>query len=73
MKCTCICVILFSMMLLLSCKQEAEKTPETTETKVIQKETVIVKDTVKPDGTSIKINNDGIAIDSKDVKVEVKK
>lgn len=79
MKGTNICVLLFSTIVFLSCKQEAEKTTETVETKTIQKETVIkndtvvIKDTVKSEGTSVKVNSDGIDIDSKDLKVEVKK
>lgn len=79
MKCTSICVMLFATSVLLSCKQEAEKTTETVETNTIQKETVVekdtvvVKDTVTPEGTSVKVNSDGIDIDSKDMKVEVKK
>ena len=79
MKRTTICVMLFSTIAFLSCKQEAEKTTETVETNTIQKETVIetdtlvIKDTVKPEGTSVKVNSDGIDIDSKDMKVEVKK
>lgn len=79
MKCTNICVLLFSTIAFLSCKQEAEKTIDTVETHTIQKETVIekdtvvIKDTVKPEGTTVKVNSNGIAIDSKDMKVEVKK
>ncbi|MGL2963418.1 hypothetical protein ACSVH2_06315 [Flavobacterium sp. RSB2_4_14] len=74
MKCKTIGVLLFSMMLLLSCKQEGEKTTETIETNTIEKETVIVKDTVKePEGTSVKVSSEGVDVNSKDVKVEVKK
>jgi hypothetical protein len=63
-----------SFLMMVSCDKKSEKTTETIETNTVQKETVIIKDTVKePDGTSIKISNDGIDVDSKEVKVEVKK
>lgn len=63
--------MLFSVLFLVSCKQEADKT---TETKTIEKETVIVKDTVKEaDGTSVKVSSDGVDVNNKDVKIEVKK
>lgn len=63
------------MLLLLSCDKKEEKTTETIETNTIEKETVIIKDTVqeKEDGTSVKVNGDGVEVDSKDVDVEIKK
>ncbi len=74
MKCKTIGALLFSVLFLVSCKQEADKTTETIETKTIEKETVIVKDTVKEaDGTSVKVSSDGVDVNSKDVKIEVKK
>ena len=66
---------MLSMVLVMSCDKKEEKTTETIETNTIEKETVIVKDTVqeKEDGTSVKINGDGVDVDSKDVDVEIKK
>jgi len=59
---------------LSSCDKKEEKTTETIETNTVEKETVIVKDTVKEnDGTSVKISGDGVDVDSKDVDVEIKK
>jgi hypothetical protein len=65
---------MLSMVLLMSCDKKEEKTTETIETNTIEKETVIVKDTVKEkDGTSVKISGDGVDVDSDDVDVEIKK
>ncbi|WP_304986214.1 hypothetical protein [Flavobacterium rivulicola] len=62
------------MVLLMSCDKKEEKTTEVIETNTIEKETVIVKDTVKEkEGTSVKISGDGVDVDSKDVDVEIKK
>jgi hypothetical protein len=62
------------MVLLMSCDKKEEKTTEVIETNTIEKETVIVKDTVKEkDGTSVKISGEGVDVDSKDVDVEIKK
>ncbi|NNT73090.1 hypothetical protein HKT18_12770 [Flavobacterium sp. IMCC34852] len=65
---------MLSMVLLMSCDKKEEKTTEVIETNTIEKETVIVKDTVKEkEGTSVKISGDGVDVDSKDVDVEIKK
>lgn len=65
---------MLSMVLIMSCDKKEEKTTEVIETNTIEKETVIVKDTVKEkDGTSVKISGDGVDVDSKDVDVEIKK
>ncbi|MBF6640834.1 hypothetical protein IVB69_05035 [Flavobacterium sp. J49] len=65
---------MLSMVLLMACDKKEEKTTEVIETNTIEKETVIVKDTVKEkDGTSVKISGDGVDVDSKDVDVEIKK
>ena len=79
MKLTKLCVLIFSITLFVSCKQE-EKPAEVKviETNTVKKETVIVKDTgsVAPketNGTSVKINSNGIEVDSKNIDVEVKK
>ncbi|WP_284652127.1 hypothetical protein [Flavobacterium terrisoli] len=59
---------------LSSCEKKVEKTTETIETNTVTTDTVVVKDTVEEkDGTSVKISNDGVDVDSKDVDVEIKK
>jgi len=73
MKTSSIGILLFSAMVVLSCKQGTDKTTDSVETNTIEKETVIVKDTVKPEeGTSVKVDSNGVKINSKDVKVDVK-
>ena len=73
MKFTKICVLLFVITVFVSCKKE-EKPVETIETTTVEKETVIVKDTVAtPEETSVKVSGDGIEVKSKKVDVEVKK
>ncbi|MES2863668.1 MAG: hypothetical protein V4666_06080 [Bacteroidota bacterium] len=76
MKFTKMCVLLFVITLFVSCKKE-EKPVETIETTTIEKETVIVKDTIttpeKTDGTIVKVSGDGIEVNTKKVDVEVKK
>lgn len=69
-----ICLSMLSMVLVMSCDKKEEKTTETIETNTIEKETVIVQDTVKEkEGTSVKISGDGVDVDSDDVDVEIKK
>ena len=70
-------MLLFVLTAFVSCKKEEEKTTETIESTTIEKETVIVKDTVaapdKSDGTSVKLSGDGVEVKSKNIEVEVKK
>ena len=78
MKFTKLCVLFFSLVVFVSCKKEEEKTPDTIETTTVEKETVIVTDTVnaapvEADGTSVKISGDGVEVNSSKVDVEVKK
>lgn len=79
MKFTKLCVLFFAITAFVSCKKEEEKPVDTIETTKIEKETVIVKDTVKvttPEetkATSVKVGSDGVEVKSKDVQVEVKK
>ncbi|MBC7523566.1 MAG: hypothetical protein H7239_03920 [Flavobacterium sp.] len=81
MKITKLCVLLFSMVVFVSCKKEEQQpTKDTTvETNTVEKQTVIVKDTVKavtpaePKGTSVKVDDTGVKVESKAVNVEVKK
>ncbi len=67
MKFTKLFVLLFAITAFVSCKKE-EKQVETIETTTVEKETVIVKDTVtvkdtvNSDGTSVKVNGDGIEV-----------
>lgn len=77
MKFTKLCVLLLAITAFAACKKEEEKT-ETIETTTVEKETVIVKDTVtatpqEKDGTSVKVSGDGVEVKSKEVDVEVKK
>ncbi len=73
MKFAKLCVLLFAITAFVSCKKE-EKPVETIETTTVEKETVIVKDTVAtPEETSVKVSGDGIEVKSKKVDVEVKK
>lgn len=78
MKKIVLCIGLFSFLMITSCDKKVEKT---TETETIEN-TTVVQDTVvkevpveaeKEDGTSVKVNNDGVEVDSKDVDVEIKK
>lgn len=76
MKLTKLCVLLFSITLFVACKQE-EKPVEVIETHTVEKETVVIKDTVnvaptEKSGTSVKINSDGVKVDSKNIDVEIK-
>ena len=72
-------VLLFAITAFVSCKKEEAKPTETIEMTTIEKETVIVKDTTTPPpptetkGTSVKVNSNGVEVESKDVNVEVKK
>lgn len=77
MKFTKLCVVLFALTVFISCKKE-EKPAETIETTTVEKETVIIKDTVKANpeetkGTSVKVNSDGVDVETKNVEVEIKK
>lgn len=73
MKNSVLCLGLFSFLMLTSCGKKEEKTTEIIENNTVEKETVIVKDTVKQDGTSVKVSGSGVSVDSKDVEVEIKK
>lgn len=78
MKLIKLCVLLFSIILFVACKQEEKPAEvEVIKTNTVEKETVIVKDTVKvvpkeEKATSVKINSDGVKVDSKNIDVEVK-
>lgn len=78
MKKGIICLGLFTFLMVTSCINKEQQKPDviennTVETKTVEKETVIVRDSVKPDGTTIKVNGDGVEVNSKDVDVEIKK
>jgi hypothetical protein len=72
MKNSVIGIGLISFLMMASCGPKEEKTKEVIETKTIEKETVIVRDSVKPDGTTIKVSGKGVSVDSKDVDIEIK-
>ena len=70
-----LCLGLFAFFALASCEKK-EKIVETVETNTVTTETdtVIVRDEApKEDGTSVKINSNGVDVDSKDGHVEIKK
>ncbi|WP_309612950.1 hypothetical protein [Flavobacterium sp.] len=75
MKKIVLCIGLFSFLMITSCDKKVEKTVESTETTTVVQDT-IVKEVPAPQeekGTSVKINDDGVNVDSKDVDVEIKK
>lgn len=75
MKKVVLCIGLFSFLMITSCDKKVEKTVESTETTTVVQDT-IVKEVPAPQeesGTSVKINDDGVNVDSKDVDVEIKK
>lgn len=74
MKKIILCFGLLAVML-AACEKKVEKTVETeTQTTTVVRDTVTVKEPAKEeDGTSVKINNNGVDVDSKDVDVEIKK
>lgn len=77
MKLTKLCVLLFSITVFVACKQEEKPADvEVIETNTVEKETVIIKDTVnvtpaETKGTSVKVNSNGVEIESKDLDVKV--
>lgn len=68
---------LFASLLILSCGKKEEKTIEHIETNTVERvetvKNVETKDTATNNGTSVKINGNGVSVDSKDVDVEIKK
>ena len=76
MKFTKLAVLLFAIVAFVSFKKEEEKPAEVIENTTVIEETVIVQDTVKEaekDGTSVKVNSNGVEVESKDLDIEVKK
>ena len=77
MKLTKLCVLLFSITVFVACKQEEKPADvEVIETNTVEKETVIIKDSVnvtpaETKGTSVKVNSNGVEIESKDLDVKV--
>lgn len=77
MKLIKLCVLLFSITVFVACKQEEKPADvEVIETNTVEKETVIIKDTVnvtpaETKGTSVKVNSNGVEIESKDLDVKV--
>jgi hypothetical protein len=65
---------LITALMISSCEKKVEKTVETTtETTTVVKDTVVKEQAKEEDGTSVKINSDGVDVNSKDVEVEIKK
>ena len=77
MKLIKLCVLLFSITVFVACKQEEKPADvEVIETNTVEKETVIIKDSVnvtpaETKGTSVKVNSNGVEIESKDLDVKV--
>ncbi|MEO5777453.1 MAG: hypothetical protein ABIQ27_11140 [Flavobacterium sp.] len=73
-----ICMAIFAAMMIASCGKKEETPTEvntTTESTTVEKTVVVDTVAAKPkdDGTSVKINSDGVDVDSKDVDVVIKK
>ncbi|MCF6132214.1 hypothetical protein [Flavobacterium wongokense] len=72
-----LCFGLASFLMFASCDKKTEKTVETTETTTVVQDTVVkevpAEEPKEEDGTSVKINNNGVDVNSKDVDVEIKK
>ncbi|QBZ98660.1 hypothetical protein [Flavobacterium sangjuense] len=72
-----LCLAMIAFLMISACDKKVEKT---TETETIEN-TTIVQDTVvkevpveaEEEGTSVKVSNNGVDVDSKDVDVEIKK
>ncbi len=79
MKKIVLCIGLFSFLMITSCEKktqqtETTETTETTTTGTTDTDTIVVKqEAPKEEGTSVKIGDDGIDVNSKDVDVEIKK
>ena len=75
MKKIVLCIGLFSFLMITSCEKKTQQTEttETTTTSTTDTDTIVVKQEAPKEGTSVKIGNDGIDVDSKDVDVQIKK
>ena len=79
MKKTALYLGLLSAMFVMSCKEKEVVQTETVEnnTETVRSEpsdTVVVKTVDEaPTGTAVKVDGDGISVDSKDVNVDVRK
>jgi len=80
MKRIILCFGLASFLVMASCEKKVERTESTETTTTTTPEpapapdTVVVKhETAPDDGTKVKINSEGVELDSKKVDVEVKK
>ena len=72
MKKIVLCMGLISLIMLSSCGKKEETTTETTETTTVVQDTVVKEVPAQEEGTSVKIDNNGVDVNSKDVKIEVK-
>jgi hypothetical protein len=74
-----LCLGLAAFLMIASCEKKVEPTETNTTTESTTVEKKVVVDTVhttppeEKKGTSVKINSDGVDVDSKDVDVEIKK
>ncbi len=78
MKKIILCLGLVSFLMITSCEKKTTPTETietTTTTNTTDTDTIVVKEEPpkEEDGTSVKINSDGVDLDSKDVDVEIKK
>ena len=74
-----LCLAMITFLMISSCEKktqqtESTETTETTTTSASDNDTIVVKqEAPKEEGTSVKIGDDGIDVNSKDVNVEIKK
>ena len=65
---------LLSFTLFTACKEKEEVRTDTVETNTVESvrtepsDTIVVKEQSEPNGTNVKIGNDGVSVDSKDGK-----
>ncbi len=72
-----LCLGMIALVMLSSCKKEEEGTTDTIETttttNTIETDTVIVKEQpAENEGTSVKIDSNGVQVDSKKLDVKIK-
>ncbi len=68
-----LCLAFFSFLMITSCGKKVEKTTDTIETNTVTTDTVVKEVSKEEDGTSVKIDSNGVDVNSKKVELEVKK
>ncbi len=68
-----LCLAFFSFLMITSCDKKVEKTTDTIETNTVTTDTVVKEVSKEEDGTSVKIDSNGVDVNSKKVELEVKK